>query len=266
MTAPVQSHPPLRHAALAAAGIARRNLRTALTTPSLLLPPLIAPLVFFAAFCGGLSVLADAPGFQFTPGYVAFEFVFVVVQGAVFTGIFSGLTLARDFESGMARRALVAVADRRAIVGGYVLTALGRAPVTAAALYLAGLAAGMPAGGVVDMLVLFAVTELLAAIGALWASGIALRIRSVQGAPMMQMPAFLGLYLAPAFVPLGLLTGWLHGAAAVNPFSLYLESGRGLVAGHPVRTAETLAVSAVLIALLTLWALRGLRRATAQAS
>jgi ABC-2 type transport system permease protein len=247
----------------AATGIARRNLRTALTTPSLLLPPLIAPLVFFAAFCGGLSVLAGAPGFGFTPGYVAFEFVFVVIQGAVFTGIFSGLTLARDFEAGLARRAFVAVADRRAIVAGYVLTALGRAPVTSAALYLAGLAAGMPAGGLVEMLLLFGLTELLAAVGALWAAGVALRVRSVQGAPMMQMPAFLGMYLAPAFVPLPLLTGWLHGAARVNPFSTYLESGRALVAGQPVRWGQTLAVSLALLAVLGYWSLRGLRRAGA---
>jgi ABC-2 type transport system permease protein len=189
-----------------------------------------------------------------------------VVQGAVFSGLFSGLTLARDFENGMARRLLLGASNRQAVVLGYVLTGLGRAPLTTVVLFGIGLAAGMrPSGNVGQLLLLFVITEVLAAMGALWASGLALRMRTIQAAPLMQMPAFLGMYLAPAFVPIALITGWLHTAAALNPFSLYLEAGRGLISGTPAHLPETLALSAAIVILLGIWAMRGTRRATAGA-
>ncbi|GAA2149977.1 ABC transporter permease [Actinomadura napierensis] len=248
----------------AALGIAGRNLRTAFTTPSLLLPPIVAPLVFFTAFSGGLSVLAHVPGFAYRNGYLSFEFVFAALQGAVFAGIFSGLTLARDFESGVARRLLVGVRHHRAIVGGYVLTALGRAPVVTVALFLIGLAAGMKVtADPLQLLLLFAISECLAAMGALWACGIALRLRTVQAAPLMQIFAFLTVYLSPVFAPVGLLSPWLRAVARLNPFTALLESGRGLMQGDLVRLGATAAATAGLLLLLYLWAVLGLRRARA---
>ena len=48
--------------------------------PSLLLPPMLFPLLNFAAFAGGLSRLRHVPGFDFHGGYTAFQFVFVLLQ------------------------------------------------------------------------------------------------------------------------------------------------------------------------------------------
>ena len=41
-------------------------------------PSLIFPLFFFTAFAGGLSQVAKVPGFDFEPGYTAFQFCFVL--------------------------------------------------------------------------------------------------------------------------------------------------------------------------------------------
>ena len=44
------------------------------------------------------------------------------------------------------------------------------------------------------------------------------------------MPVFVLLFLAPVYVPLTLLTGWIHTVAALNPVTAVLE-GRPRAAG-----------------------------------
>jgi len=86
-------------------------------------------LVFLASFAGGLSALGEVPGFHFPAGYTAFQFVFVLCQSAVFAGLFTGFSLAFDFETGFARRLMLAAEDRRGIALGYALVALTRATI-----------------------------------------------------------------------------------------------------------------------------------------
>jgi hypothetical protein len=65
-----------------AEGVAWRVLHNVFTNPSLLIPSLIFPLFFFTAFAGGLSRIDQVPGFDYPPGYTAFQFVFVLLQSA----------------------------------------------------------------------------------------------------------------------------------------------------------------------------------------
>src|SRR5947209_3930041 len=81
-------------------------------------------------FAGGLSALGSVPGFHFPAGYTAFQFVFVLCQASMFSGLFTGFSLALDFESGFARRLMLAAEDRRGIALGYALVALSRAAIT----------------------------------------------------------------------------------------------------------------------------------------
>ena len=67
-----------------------------------------------------------------------------------------------------------------------------------------------------------------------------MRFRTMQAGPAMQMPVFLVLFLAPVYVPLALLTGWVQAAASVNPVTLALEAGRGFLAGDPAEGAARL--------------------------
>lgn len=248
----------------AATGVAGRNVRMTLRTPSLLLPPLLAPLVFFAAFAGGLGAAAQIPGFEYPAGYTSYQFVFALYVGAVFTGMVTGLSLARDFETGFARRMMIAVADRRALLAGYFLTALARGAFVIGLLFPVGLLAGMRVEGSPPQVAGLALLALLFCVmGMLWASGVALRFRSMAGVPLMQAAVILSLFLGPAFVPLALLRGWLEAVATVNPVTRLLESGRGLLAGAPTDTALAFAVATASVALLAVWALRNLRRAEA---
>jgi ABC-2 type transport system permease protein len=114
-------------------------------------------------------------------------------------------------------------------------------------------------GDGVDVFGLFLLAALANQIGLLWACGIAMRFRSVQAGPLMQTPVFLLLFLAPVYVPLSLLTGWIHAVARLNPVTYLLESGRGFIQGEPTQVATAFAAIACLLAFFGIWALRGLR-------
>ena len=242
--------------------VAWRTLHNVFTNPSLLIPSLVFPLFFFLAFAGGLSRVDDVPGFDFPLGYTAFQFVFVLLQSAVFGGVFTGFGIARDFESGFARRLLVAAPNRVGIVLGYAAAALVRWVLTATVLTVVALVAGMQVGGNgVDLFGLYALALLLNVAAIFWAAGVAMRLRTMQAGPVMQMPAFLVLFFAPVYVPLSLLEGWIHALATVNPVTRVLEAGRSFLAGSPTEVGVAFTVVFALVAAFSLWALRGLRSA-----
>jgi ABC-2 type transport system permease protein len=237
-------------------------LHTFFTNPSLLLPALLFPLFFFTAFAGGLSGIQHVPGFDFAPGYTAFQFVFVVLQSAAFGGVFTGFGIARDFESGFARRLLLAAPHRTGIVLGYAAAAVVRWLVTVGVITAVAFAVGMRVGGSgVDLFGLYALALILNLAAVLWAAGVAMRLRTMQAGPVMQMPVFLLLFFAPVYVPLALLRGWIHDVAVVNPVTRVLEAGRGFVAGSPTEVLPAFLAGLGLAALFAIWAYRGLRKA-----
>jgi ABC-2 type transport system permease protein len=245
-----------------ALALAYRQTTVLLKNPSLFLPPMLFPLMNFVAFAGGLSRLRHVPGFDFKGGYTAFQFVFVLLQSAAFGGVFAGFGIARDFERGFAKRLLVSAPQRTGIILGYGLAALMRWALIAIVLTIVALVAGMQVGGSgVDLFGLYALAIIFNQVGLLWACGVAMRFRSVQAGPLMQTPVFMALFLAPVYVPLDLLQGWIHAVAKVNPLTLLLESGRGFIEGRPTQVGAAFAVSAVMLVVFAVWARTGLARA-----
>ncbi len=245
-----------------ALAIAWRSLHTYVRRPDLIIPSIVFPLVFLASFAGGLTALGSLPGFHFPAGYTAFQFVFVVIQASMFSGLFTGFSLAFDFESGFARRLMLAAGDRRGIALGYALVALTRAVITLTIVTCVALLAGMHVtGDGVDLIGLYGLAALLVLVGFGWAAGVAFRFRSIQAGPLMQTPVFLILFLAPVYVPLGLLKGWIHAVASINPATAFLDAGRGFISGAHDHTWLGFGSAIVLIALFCLWTLSGLRSA-----
>ena len=245
-----------------AQGVAWRVLHNVFTNPSLLLPSLVFPLFFFVAFAGGLSRVGDIPGFDFPPGYTAFQFVFVFLQSAAFGGVFTGFAVAGDFESGFGRRLLLGAPQRRGIVAGYVLAAMARWAFTATIVTVVALIAGMEIDGNAAQLVGLVLLALLANVAAcLWGTGLALRFQTLQAGPIMQIPVFLLLFMAPVYVPLHLITGWVNTAASYNPVTALVEAGRGFISGQPDVVGLAYLAGVALVALGIVWALTGLRRA-----
>ncbi|MEA2333199.1 MAG: type transport system permease protein [Thermoleophilaceae bacterium] len=245
-----------------ARAVAWRSAHNFFTNPAMIIPSLLFPLFFFAAFAGGLSRVESVPGFDFDAGYTAFVYGFVLLQASAFGGVFTGFAIARDFESGFSRRLMMAAPRRGGIVAGYWIGAVLRAAFTVAAITLVALISGMNVGGGgLDLLGLYTLALLVNAAAMLFGSGVAMRLRTMQAGPAMQMPVFLILFLAPVWVPYDLLTGWVKAAASVNPVTLVIEACRGLIAGDPVKLLVAFAVAGGLAALTALWARGGLRSA-----
>jgi ABC-2 type transport system permease protein len=97
----------------------------------------------------------------------------------------------------------------------------------------------------------------------MWSAGIALRFRSIQAAPLMQTPTFLVLFLAPVYVPIGLLSGWVNTAASANPLTAVLEAGRDLISGGNPHLGLAYAAALGLATVFAMWSLRGMRKAEA---
>ncbi|MEY2514249.1 MAG: type transport system permease protein [bacterium] len=247
-----------------ALSVAWRSLHNALTNPAILLPTIMFPLFFFVAFAGGLSSVQNTPDFDYPGSYTAFQFGFVCIQAAAFGGVFTGFSIAADFEFGFARRLLLAAPNRGGIVIGYMIAAMARALLVLTVVFLAGTISGMDIlGSFADMVGLIVLALAVSATSTLWAAGIAMRLRTMQAGPVMQMPIFILLFLAPVYVPLPLIAGWVHDVARLNPLTAILEASRGFIAGEPTKILISAACLAVMGALTALWARGGLRSAEA---
>ncbi len=245
-----------------AGGVAWRNIHNFFTNPAMVIPALLFPLFFFTAFAGGLSRVDSIPGFDYAAGYTTFVYGFVLLQASMFGGVFTGFSVARDFESGFSRRLMLAASRRGGIIAGYWLAALARAAFTVALITVVALIAGLNVeGGPVDLVGLYTLALILNTAAMLFASGVAMRLRTMQAGPAMQTPMFLLLFLAPVWVPYDLLTGWVQAAASFNPITLMLGAGRGLLEGDPAKLLPAFGVALLLVAVTLLWARGGLRSA-----
>ena len=244
-----------------ARAVAWRSLTHSFKNPALIIPSILFPMVFLIGFAGGLSSVGRVPGFEFRSGYTAFQFVFVFLQSAAFGGVFTGFGIAADFESGFARRMLLASPHRSGMLLGYGFAGVARWIVTAVMVSVASLLAGMTVyGDGVQLAGLIGVGLLVNVTATLFGAGVSLRAKTLQAGPLMQIPIFTGLFLAPVYVPLNLLTGWINAVASYNPVSALMIAGRGFLSGEPDKSALAFACGAGLVALMAFYALRGLRR------
>ena len=252
----------MRRFAYVTRAVAWRSIHSMLVNPAVMVPSVIFPLFFLVAFAGGLSRISQVPNFNYKPGYTSFQFVFVFLQSAAFGGVFTGFAVARDFESGFARRLLLGAPRRSGIIAGYALGALLRWALTGTIVTVAALIAGMNVNGNGGQLTgLIGLGVIVNLVAALWACGLAMFTRTEQAGALIQMPVFVLLFLAPVYVPIKLLTGWIHDVANVNPVTAVLEAGRGLLAGSPVKVAVAFGSLAIAVAVLGAFARRGLASA-----
>jgi ABC-2 type transport system permease protein len=240
--------------------VAGRQVYKYFTNPAFLAPALF-PLFFFVAFAGGLTRVGDVPGFDYAAGYIAFQYVWALLQAVSMGGAFTGFSIAGDFENGFARRLMLAASNRYGIILGYTMASIVRATMTGTLVTVIALVTGMPISGGFDIFGLIALALLANIAATLFGAGVAMLLRTQQAGPVIRTPIFLVLFLAPVFVPLDLLSGWIEAVARLNPFTHILEAARGFLAGDPTSVASAFTISAVLILVLALWAVFGLRRA-----
>lgn len=247
------------HAALA---VAWRHLYKWISVPANFMPTFIFPLIFFAGFAGALGRIGDVPGFDYQANYTSWIFVFSLLQTCMFGGLATGFTIAADFQTGFSRRLMLAVADRRAILLGYVMSTFARAAIMSGIVTGVATLAGLEVlGSPAEIAAMYVLALCMSICGTLWAAGVMFRARDPGLAPAMQIPMFVAIFLAPVYVPMDLLEGWLHAVATVNPITYVMQAARSLLAGAPADIGLGVAAVAGLFLVLLAWALGGVRSA-----
>ena len=137
-----------------------------------------------------------------------------------------------------------------------------RAAIVGVLLFAVAIATGMQVhGDGVDLFGLIVLALIVNFTAAMWAAGVAMRLRTIQAGPAMQMPVFIVLFLAPVYVPLDLLAGWVEAVAHVNPFTALVEGGRDFISGQDFDVWLMFAIAIGLGAAFLAWAVRGVHRA-----
>lgn len=243
-------------------GIAERSVKLIPRIPSTFIPSLVMPVFFTVAFSGPFASLVNIPGF---PAEYILDWVvpFTTLQGCAFAGITTGMGVARDLESGFYDRMLLSPAPRRALLGGALLATILRAGIALVLMILIGLLAGAHfREGIVGIAMLAVAGLGLALAAGAWAIGLALRFKTQQVAPLMQMGVFLSTFLSTAQMPVELLTGWLDDVARANPVTYVLALARQGFLGEVTweTTGEGLIAVLGMIAVLGLFAYRGMKK------
>ena len=176
-------------------------------------------------------------------------------------GAFTGFSIAGDFENGFAKRLMLAASNRSGIICGYTIASLVRVTTTGTLVTVIALLVGMPIQGGFDLFGLIGLAVLVNVAATLFGSGVAMLMHTQQAGPVIRTPIFLVLFLAPVFVPLNLLRGWIEAVARLNPFTTILDAARGFLAGEPTNVLPAYAIGLALILVFALWALLGLRSA-----
>ncbi len=207
-----------------------RSLITIFRTPEALLPPLAISLFFLIIYD---STLGEAAGFIPNLGsnsYLGFILPLSIVSASLSGAGIAAQNLVRDIRNGYFDKLLLTPISRASLL---------LAPILAGALIL-GLQASLVlgVGFIMGLKITTGISGLFAIIGlaVLLGTGFAGftvsaalgsgNAAATQGASFIFFPLT---FLAPTFVPIELLGGWLKTAASINPITYVLEAMRSLI-------------------------------------
>jgi ABC-2 type transport system permease protein len=206
-----------------------RSLTTLMRTPEALLPPVAISIFFLIIY---QSTLGKAS--SFIPGiggsYLGFILPLSIVSGSLSGSGIAAQNLVRDIERGYFDKLLLTPIKRAALLLAPILAGAVILGIQAAVVVSVGLIMGLkPATGFLGLLAVIGLGILLGigfagfTVSAALGSGSA---AATQGASFLFFPLT---FLAPTFVPLSLLSGWLEVAAKINPITYVLEAMRALL-------------------------------------
>ncbi len=206
-----------------------RSLTTLLRTPEALLPPVAISIFFLVIY---QSTLGKAS--SFIPGidgsYLGFILPLSIVSGSLSGSGVAAQNLVRDIERGYFDKLLLTPVRRAALLLAPILAGAVILGIQTIIVVAVGLLLGLnPVTGIPGLLVVIGLSILLGigfagfTVSAALGSGSA---AATQGASFLFFPLT---FLAPTFVPLSLLSGWLEVAARINPITYVLQAMRALL-------------------------------------
>lgn len=206
-----------------------RNLVTIFRTPAALLPPMAISIFFLVIYD---STLGKASSFIPNIGgsYLGFILPLSIVSSSLSGAGIAAQNLVRDIQSGYFDKLLLTPINRGALLLGPILAGAVILGIQASVVVGIALLLGLePATGWTGLLAVVGLAVLLGTgfagftVSAALGSGSA---AATQGASFIFFPLT---FLAPTFVPLDLLDGWLKTAAKLNPITYVLEAMRATI-------------------------------------
>ena len=206
-----------------------RTLVTIFRTPESILPPIAISLFFLVIYESTLGKASD-----FLPNiggsYLGFILPLSIVSASLSGAGIAAQNLVRDIERGYFDKLLLTPVRRATLLFGPILAGAVILGIQATLVLGVGLLMGLePATGITGMMTLVGLSILLGTgfagftVSAALGSGNA---AATQGASFIFFPLT---FLAPTFVPLDLLDGWLKTAATINPITYVLQAMRSLL-------------------------------------
>ena len=227
----------------------RRNLRTALRQPQLLVFATVQPVIFILLFRYVFGGAIAAPG---PVDYVDYLLTGIFVQTITFGAIQTGIGLSEDLSRGLIDRLKSMPIARAAVLAGRVGADLARDVVVIAVMVAVGYAVGFrfsngPAGALLAVLVLLLWGFVFSWVGAF----LGLALRNPETVQAASFPIIFPLVFASSiFVPVESMPGWLQAFVEVNPITLVTETVRALALGEPFDLMPHLAWAGLAMAVL----------------
>ena len=238
-----------------------RALNEILRVPGGAIPGVLAPTIFMIGLSGVFGKAAQLPGFEATD-FRTFIIPVGMLQGAGFTGAATGVNLARDIEQGWFDRLLVGPAPRWVLLLGLVGSASLRSLLPATFLVTVALLLGTDVESFGGLALAVLLVMGMAASMACWGTIVALKFKTQQAAPLMQILAFASILFTTAYAPEELLSDWLAAIADVNPVRYILEGARQAFVGgvDGATTLHAFVALAGMLAFFGFFAIRGMQR------
>ncbi len=194
----------------------------------------IMPIMFLLLF---RYIFADTVQATLPPGVDAVNYLVagILVQGLVFGSMNTGLGLAMDAKEGLMDRFASLPMSRSAVVFGRILADMAIAIFTTTITIVVGLMVGFrPTTDILDWVAAIALMLLMAFTLAWMGAIVGLALKTVEAVNSIGFSIIFPLtFVSSTFINPDFLPGWLQGFAKNQPFTLMLDSVRGLLTGYP---------------------------------
>jgi len=198
--------------------------------PSLIVPPIVFPLILLAINVSGLDAVERLPGFP-ADSYLDFAISFCFMQAALFAMVNAGTVLAADVQTGFLRRLALTRVHRVALILGYLSGVLAVSLLAGLGYIAIGFVAGMEVeAGPAGVVVLVALALVIAAAFGLLGAFAGLRARHGQAVQGLFPLFFVLFFLSSILLPRNLIEhDWFRTVATYNPVSYLVEGLRSLI-------------------------------------
>jgi ABC-2 type transport system permease protein/oleandomycin transport system permease protein len=209
-----------------------RNLIAYVRVPESLffssIQPIMFVLLFRYVFGGAIAGLPNGVR------YVDYLMPGIFVQTLMFGAIGTSIGLAEDLQKGLIERFRSLPMARSAVLAGRGLADLVRNVLVFILMTVVGMLVGFRLHGGVPRFIFAALIALAFAYALSWVFAIVgLSAPNSETAQLMSFPVLFPLtFASSAFVPVGVMPGWLQAFADRQPVSIVIDAIRGLCLGH----------------------------------